>query len=223
MSKPRKLLGTFIFAILAGLCISLGCMVYLAVLDMFTGAKIAGAVLFTIGLFMICTRGYNLFTGKVCYVFDNDLFYALSLPVIWIGNLTGCVLSERLLSLTGISAKISGNAVSLVEAKNSSSLLSLFILGIFCNILIYFAVNGYAKFQHEIAKYLSLFFGVTVFILAGTEHCVADMFYYAASGSLYSSFGDSMLRLLIITCGNIVGGVMIPLIEKLYRKLVPEQ
>ena len=33
--------------------------------------KIFGGVLFTTGLFLICTRGYNLFTGKVGYLFDN--------------------------------------------------------------------------------------------------------------------------------------------------------
>ena len=60
---------------LAGISISLGGTVFLA-----CDSKIVGAVLFSVGLFSICAFGFHLFTGKVCYVFDNDRAYALSLP-----------------------------------------------------------------------------------------------------------------------------------------------
>ena len=58
---------------------------------------------------------------------------------------------------------------------------------------------------HELGKYLVLFFGVMGFILAGTEHCVADMFYFWLSG-LWS--GPAVLRVLIITLGNSAGGLL---------------
>ena len=57
----------FLSAVLAGMCIGFGGLVFL-MLD----NKIVGAALFTIGLFVICTFGFHLFTGKVCYVFQND-------------------------------------------------------------------------------------------------------------------------------------------------------
>ena len=59
-------------------------------------------------------------------------------------------------------------------------------------------------------KYLSLFFGVMVFILCGYEHCVADMFYFTAAG-VWSV--DTVLRLVVITLGNAVGGVLFPLVR----------
>ena len=63
-------------------------------------------------------------------------------------------------------------------------------------------------------KYLALFLGVSVFILCGTEHSVADMYYWSVSGVLYDQPGESLLRILTISLGNVVGGVFLPLMEK---------
>ena len=57
--------------------------------------------------------------------------------------------------------------------------LSLFILAIFCNILIYIAVENYNCNPQEVGRYLAMFLGVVVFIFCGFEHCVADMFYFS--------------------------------------------
>lgn len=73
--------------------------------------------------------------------------------------------------------------------------MSLFILGIFCNLLIFVAVDGFKENPHEIGKYLSLFFGVSVFIICGFEHCVADMFYFSLGtrGQAKCSLPNSLL------------------------------
>ena len=217
----KKYMSIFLYAILAGICIGLGGTVFLRVKDAFTGGNVVGALLFTVGLFTICTRGYNLFTGKACYLFDNKPSYLLTLLVIWIGNLLGCILLALVERATGICGDSGINAVAagMVEAKMSAGLGSLFLLGIICNILIYIAVNGYAKAPHDLGKYLSLFFGVMVFILSGTEHSVADMYYWSVSGVLFSAPGQSLLRILVISLGNVVGGVCFPLVEKAYRNL----
>ena len=86
-------------------------------------------------------------------------------------------------TLTRAGAGLAEKAAGLCEVKLSDSFVSLFFLGILCNILIYIAVEGYGKIQHETGKYLALLFGVMVFILCGTEHCVADMFYFWMAGA----------------------------------------
>ena len=218
----KKYLSIFLYALLAGICIGLGGTVFLRLKDAFTAGNVVGAILFGIGLFTICTRGYNLFTGKACYIFDNKPDYLLTLLVIWVGNLLGCMFLGGIENLTGICGTESGinvTAAGMVAGKMSASYLSLFILGFICNIFIYIAVNGYAKNPHEVGKYLALFLGVCVFILCGTEHSVADMYYWAVSGTLYSQFGQSILRIIIISLGNVVGGVTFPLVEKAYAKL----
>ena len=205
-SVLKQIKSIFPSAVLAGIVIGLGGLVFLS-LD----SKVLGSLFFTVGLFTICTRQLHLFTGKVCYVFENPPAYAAMLPVIWLGNFTGTWLLAKAVSFTRL-ASLSQKAAILCEAKQQDSLLSLFLLGVFCNILIFIAVDGYKENPHTVGKYLALFFGVTVFILAGTEHCVADMFYFGIAGQLGD--GDTLARLLVITAGNICGGVLLPLIKK---------
>lgn len=223
--QMKKHLSVFLYAILAGICIGLGGTVFLRLKDAFTGGNVVGALLFTIGLFTICTRGYNLFTGKACYIFDNKPDYLLTLLVIWVGNLLGCILLAVVERATGICGESGINAVAagMVEGKMAAGYGSLFLLGVICNILIYIAVNGYANAPHDLGKYLSLFFGVSVFILCGTEHSVADMYYWSVSGVLFSDPLQSLLRIVVISLGNVAGGVCFPLVEKAFRKLTAEE
>ncbi|MBR1690297.1 MAG: formate/nitrite transporter family protein [Oscillibacter sp.] len=197
----------FLSAVLAGICIALGGTVYLSLEN-----RIAGAVLFTVGLFTICTQGFHLFTGKVCYIFSNGPAYALDLPVIWLGNLCGAALTAWLERRTRIGGALAERAEALCRAKAEDSFLSILILAVFCNILIYIAVEGFRGEAHPLGKYLSLFFGVAVFLLSGFEHCVAAMYY----GSVAGAWSVSMfLRLLVMTLGNALGGVLFPLARRL--------
>lgn len=197
-----RYLKTFISGIWGGIAIAIGGVAYLSL-----ESKLAGAIFFCVGLFIICTFGLNLFTGKVCYLFEQDRTYALGVPLIWLGNLGGTALVGSLLRATRLSG-LSLRAAEVCESKLTDSYLSLFLLAIFCNILIFIAVDGFKNNPHELGKYLSLFFGVTVFILCGFEHCVADMFYFTAAG-VWSL--NTLLRLLIITLGNALGAVLLPL------------
>ena len=210
----KKVFGTFIKAVLAGFCIGVGGDVFLALLPV---NKMLGAILFTVGLFTICTHGFNLFTGKACYILDNKPSYLGTLVVIWIGNLVGTLIMAGLVHLTRLSGSYVEAAQGLVATKNADSLASLFFLGVMCNVLIYIAVDGYKNNPHEICKYIALFLGVSVFILAGTEHSVADMYYYAVSGEMFR--GDGLLRLVIISLGNVVGGLIIPALKLAAKKL----
>ena len=201
---------TFIGAVLAGIAIGLGGLVFLSVDN-----KVIGSFLFTIGLFTVCTMGFNLFTGKVCYTFQNDTAYKIGLPVIWLGNLAGTGLTAGCAWMTRVAPAVSEKALGLCQTKLGDSYASLFFLGILCNIFIYIGVEGYKSNPHEFGKYLALVFGVMVFILCGTEHCVADMFYFWMAGAWS---GQAVVRLLVITLGNAVGGVLLPLLRGLQNK-----
>ena len=202
MKKTKILLS----AILAGLCVGFGGLVYLPCEN-----RIVGAALFTIGLFCVCTFGFYLFTGKVCYVLQSGPGYALELPVIWLGNLIGTGITAGIANLTRQGPILREKAAALCSVKLSDSLLSLFFLGMLCNIFIYIAVEGFKNNPHELGKYLSLFFGVMVFILSGTEHCVADMFYFWMAG-MWS--GASALAVVVITLGNAAGGILFATMHK---------
>lgn len=207
----KKRLSVFVSGILAGICIALGGTVFLSLEN-----KVIGSMLFTAGLFTICTLGFHLFTGKVCYVFEKDRAYAWDLPVIWLGNLCGTWLSAQALRATRAGAALAEKAMTLCQTKLNDGVLSIFLLAIFCNILIYIAVEGFNKNPHELGKYLSLFFGVMVFILCGFEHCVANMFYFSVAAAWS---GKTLLYLLVMTLGNAVGGVLFPLLRMLKDKI----
>ncbi|MBE6990068.1 MAG: formate/nitrite transporter family protein [Ruminococcaceae bacterium] len=201
-----KQLRTFVYGILAGISISIGGTVFLS-LD----SKVLGALFFTVGLFTVCTFGFNLFTGKVCYVFERDRAYALDLPLIWLGNLCGAWLTAFLERQTRIGEALEAKAQALCEIKLSDELLSIFLLAVFCNVLIFIAVDGYNRNPHEPGKYLALFFGVMVFILCGFEHCVANMYYFSMADAWSLR---TLGYVLLMTLGNSVGGVLIPLLRK---------
>lgn len=196
----------FLLAMLAGMSISIGCVAFLC-----SGNKIVGSLFFVIGLFMVCNFGLNLFTGKVCYSLENKPSYIAKLLLIWIGNFAGAVIMAIVVRATRL-VDVVDAASTIVQTKMTDSILSLFFLGMLCNVLIYLAVHGYKTFENQIAKVLALVFGVSVFVLCGFEHCVADMFYFAFAGA----WSWAMLgRLLIITLGNICGGLLLPAIFKL--------
>lgn len=208
--KFKNLVIDFVLAVCAGLSISIGGMVFVV-----SSSRVAGAIMFCVGLFMVLTLSFNLFTGKVCYALENKFEYLLSLVVIWLGNLVGCVGAGYALRLTRLVAYADA-CQNIVNTKLSDNLLSLFVLGVFCNILIFVAVDGFKKRRSPLGSYLSVFFGVTVFVLCGFEHCVADMFYISFA-NMWS--GRAVVCLLFVTLGNCVGGLLIPSIFKLVQRL----
>ena len=205
-----KRFRTFIGGVLAGISIAIGGTVFLSLEN-----KVLGALFFTVGLFAVCTFGFNLFTGKVCYVFDQNREYALDLPLIWLGNLAGTFLTALAESTTRIGPALAERAQAICAVKLNDGLVSIFFLSFFCNVLIWLAVEGFKNNPHPAGKYLSLFFGVAVFILCGFEHCVANMYYFSAAG-MWS--WKTLAWVLVMTLGNSAGGVFFPLLRKLQQK-----
>ena len=204
-----KKLVVFLYAVLAGVAISIGGVVNLA-----SDSKPVGAALFSVGLFAVCTLGLNLFTGKICYVFDNPPAYAGDCALIWLGNLAGALLAGQALRLTRLTGAVE-KAAGLSQTKLSDGPLSIFLLAVFCNVLIFLAVESYKNNPHQLGKYLGLFLGVVVFVAAGFEHCVANMFYFTAGGAWSP---QAAWYMVLMTLGNGVGGVIFPLCGKLKKR-----
>lgn len=195
-----KLIKEMISAYLAGIAIFLGSMIYLSVDN-----KIIGSLLFSIGLFFVCTMGLGLFTGRICYCLDSNRRINLVLmPIIWIMNFVGAISMASLIKYARIITPLAEGATRLCDVKLYDSDLSLFILGIICNIFIFIGVHEYKYNPHDIGKYLGIILAVMGFILVGSEHCVADMCYIAIAG-YYTK--PMLYKLLIITLGNAVGGI----------------
>jgi len=207
----KDIITYLIKSILAGIMIAIGGTVFLSIEN-----KTIGAIFFAIGLFMICIKELNLFTGKIGYIFDKNLKYTLEVFITLIGNFIGTFISANILKYTRIYSTISTKAISICNVKLDDKLISIFILSIFCGILMYLAVNGYKTLNDSFGKYASIFLGVIVFILCGFEHSIANMYYFSIA-NLWST--NTFLYLLIMVLGNSLGGVFIPLCDKIKNKL----
>lgn len=210
-----KKLADFLYAIMAGAFIAMGGVVFLSLDN-----KIVGAFMFSLGLFAVCTLKYNLFTGKVGYLFCNDVkTYLPWCLMVWVGNLVGSIIVAELVRLTRVAPGIIEKSTKLVQVKADDTLISLFVLGIFCNIMVVHAVDQYLNNPHEIGKYLGIVMSIMVFILCGFEHCIADMFYIQMA-RMWNS--QTIIALIVITLGNVLGGILIPTMRNINTKLISE-
>ena len=196
-------------SILAGIMIGIGGTIYLSLDN-----KIVGSILFAIGLFVIVVYSFNLYTGKIGYLINNfNKKYIRELIITLISNFIGTFFVGFILKYTRIYTMISDKAKTLAEIKLNDTLISILILSFFCGILMYLAVNTYKEVK-DIGKYLAVFLGVIVFILCGFEHCIANMYYFSVS-STWSL--NTLLYLLVMILGNSLGGILIPLCNKLIK------
>lgn len=205
-----KRLNLLLQAILAGICIGVGGVLFLSIEN-----KIVGSFMFTLGLFTICTFKFHLFTGRIGYIVENDIEYAKSLFYTWLGNLIGTSLVAFLISLTRNYETLYLKVFTMCEVKLNDSILSILILSIFCGMLMYIAVDGFKKNEHELGKYIGLFICVAGFILAGFEHCIANMFYFSLA-NVWSL--NTLIYLFVMTLGNSIGGCLLPLCSKMSQK-----
>ena len=191
----------FLRAILAGIAIGLGGCIFMGMVT--SEYKWVGAILFSIGLFTVFTFRLDLYTGKVGYAVENKPSYLVDLVVIILGNFVGALIIGQMIPMPEAAE------VLIVDAKLGGDIdwWRVFCKGVFCGMLMFIAADYY-KTQK---KYLATFVCVPVFILAGFEHSIADMFYFCASGT---STLDAFLFILVVIVGNAVGGILIPLCKK---------
>lgn len=101
-----------------------------------------------------------------------------------------------------------------LQIKLSDNSLYIFIFVVFCNIMIYIAVENDNHHPHETCKYLALFLGAIIFILCGFEHCVANMFYFSLAGAWS---GTAVYQMFFMTFGNTIGGLLLPITRSWIR------
>lgn len=188
---------------LAGIMIAIGGTVFLSIEN-----KVISASLFSIGLFGVLIYNLNLYTGKIGYLITNlNLKYIKELIITLIGNFIGACSVGFILRYTRIYDKIYEKSLILANTKLNDNILSIFILSIFCGLLMYYAVNGFKK-QTDFGKYLVVYLGVAVFILCGFEHCIANMYYFSVA-DIWSLKTLGYTGIMVL--GNSIGSFIIPL------------
>lgn len=194
------------FSMMAGVAISLGGVAYLS-----TG----NALLFPIGLLIVCVYRLYLFTGKVGYFGSNEgHFKVWELFAMWVFNTIGAYLTGIIVGVA--KPELIDAAVALRDKKLDEGFLKLILLGVLCNVMIFLAVDAYKWFSADketlVVGVFALFAFTSTFVFCGFEHCVANAFYFGLAGSRGSDILElavaEIVFLFVNALANAVGGLM---------------
>lgn len=177
-------------SVLSGILIGLGGYANLVV------GGIAGAVLFSVGLLSVIGFCLPLYTGMVSKRESYDDMLALFKVLFF--NFVGADLLAVYIKIFGCSTEVFS---AVAESKLNEPIFMVLFDAIICGICVSIAV----KYRQEIVTILA----VTLFILCGGEHCVADVFYCGLLSNV--SFMDMLHILgfiLVVIIGDTLGGLL---------------
>lgn len=231
-------------AIMAGVMIGMGAAISSVAAHTISDvglARLAAAVVFPVGLMMVILLGAELFTGD-CLVAMSVLDgkqkvrdVVKLLVLVYLGNLVGATLTALLISMSGqlnySAGMLGAYTIKVAVGKVNLSFTEGVVSGILCNILVCAAVLMAMCAKDIAGKLLACFFTIMLFVTAGFEHCVANMYYITAgmlavlnaeyAGLAMNTYGFSaeqigslnvinyfVTNLLPVTIGNILGGVL---------------
>lgn len=216
--------GYVIASMVAGFFIAFGGFVMLTVggnLGTTGAGKLLMAASFAAALSLVVMAGAELFTGNnfvmASAAFSGEVKWgdAIKLWVVcYAGNLVGSLLAAVLFHLTGLAGGVVGEVIATVAAaKMGGTALNLFVKAIFCNMLVCLAVWCGAKMKTESGKLIMIFWCIYVFVVCGFEHSVANMTIMASglldpNGVAGLSIGGYVFNLVIVTIGNMIGGIL---------------
>lgn len=207
----KKLISFIVDGIMSGIFLCIGCAVYMS-----AESKAVGAVLFGLGLFAIINFKFGLYTGKAGYMAIRPPSYIIEVIFTILGNAIGAAIGGTLLGLTRFGGALSEKAADIISAKFADSPLSIFVLAVFCGVLMFTAVEGNRKLAEKGDYVGALFIAIVpvmVFIICGFNHCVADMAYFFISGCAGAE--SAAVYFIFVILGNALGCMLIPLIKKL--------
>lgn len=177
-------------SVVSGVLIGISCMA-----NMKAGGGIIGALFFPVGLIAIILLGVPLYTGRIGYIKKPEELKSLSMMLLF--NMAGA-------AWLGLVYRLRNAYVNVIETKLNKPLIMVFFDAVLCGILIYAAVEGHKRNK----SILAVIFPVSVFVLIGAEHCIADAFYIAA-GIRLENLLYSVLWLAVVVAGNTVGAIVL--------------
>ncbi|HEX5276164.1 MAG TPA: formate/nitrite transporter family protein [Fluviicoccus sp.] len=240
VTKARlPLLPMLMLGILAGAFIGLGSMGFVIVKSDpslgFAVAQLLGGAVFSLGLFLVLVAGAELFTGNNLLVMawaDGKISSSELLRnwlVVSAGNFMGAAGLAFLVFLSR-HAEMNGGAIAAQYLKIAAAKAVLppetaFFRGVLCNVLVCMAVWMAFAGRSVLDKAAAVFLPVTLFVAAGFEHSIANMFFFPmamllqASGTVPAepavTLSGFIGNLVPVILGNLVGGSV--LVGLVYR------
>ena len=204
----KNIIQNIIKSFLAGMLIGLAGFMF--VITKYSGFQVVPALLFPVGLFLICTFSLNLYTGKIGFIFDKEKnIKILDLLIMVIFNFVGAVCIGMLFSF--IYAFADNLALNKFKDLKFVTIILVFIKSTICGMFVYIAVVLFGKSQNEVAKVLGVWIPIFTFAYLGLDHSIANMFYMSA-GNYYNV--TSFVLILVAIVGNSVGAILFDLVKR---------
>lgn len=223
----KSIYNLFILGILAGMFIAFGAVGAIVIWSLSTlpaVGKFLGAAIFPVGIMFVVLAGSELFTGnslmtlgmfkgeyKVRYVMKNW-------TIVYLGNFVGSILlafliyKSNLWGANGTANVIGAKAIAIAEGKVGLSFSAALYRGILCNMVVVLAIWISSSSKDVIGKIFALWFPITLFVLSGYEHSIANMFFISVGMFMGGDVTWStmfMNNLIPVTIGNIIGGAVV--------------
>lgn len=204
-------------------------------------ARLAAAVVFPVGLMMVILLGAELFTGDCLMAMSvSDGKQSMKevirvLVSVYFGNFIGAGVLALLIATSGqlnySGGMLGAYTIKVAMGKVNISFVEGITSGVLCNILVCAAVLMALCAKDVTGKLIAVFFTIMLFVTAGFEHCVANMYYITAGllaklnptyaslameqyGCGLEQLGELSVshflfnNLVPVTIGNIIGGIV---------------
>lgn len=199
-------------------------------------SRLAGALVFTLGLILVVVGGAELFTGNNLLVMawaSHKVPTRLLLrnwTLVYIGNFIGALATAVGFYLSRQwafdSYQVGVTALNIANAKTSLDFIPAFLLAVFCNALVCLAVWLCFSARTTTDKILAIILPVAAFVAGGMEHSVANMYFIPMGLFLKNepavlqaanktteqlanlTWQGFALNLVPVTLGNIIGGAI---------------
>ena len=193
--------------------------------------NIVGSILFSVGLFTVCSLELLLLTGKFGLMFElrQGCDYYLNLIIMLLLNLSSAYGFGYLINyLINLSNSDKSNLYILLAtniSKNKSTLnsindyIKLFVQSMFCGVCVHMAVKCFKIFSLmslKLSGLILLVWFVFMFVYSGFQHCVANCFYF---GQARMFNADVIISVCIGVVGNWLGTLPISILTKRFNKL----
>ncbi|MDV7144258.1 formate transporter FocA [Tropicimonas sp. TH_r6] len=237
--RPRN---AFALAVSAGFFIGIAFIFYTVVTtgnpNMGWGAsKMLGGLAFSLGLMLVVVCGGELFTSTVLTVVakaSGKISWAQlskNWGLVYVGNFVGCICLVAIMQVAKhyefADGQLGLNYMKIAQHKLHHDFAQAVALGLMCNVMVCLGVWMTFSAHSVTDKLLAVTMPVAMFVAAGFEHCVANMFqipmaimtktfagpeFWEATGTTAAAFADLtwsnffLANLLPVTIGNIIGG-----------------
>ncbi len=202
-----------LMAFCSGLTIGIGGTASLLASHIFGNAgKLIGATLFSLGILAIVMFEMKLFTGLISDIPEMGVKNFWKLPVCFVGNMLGVIFTAVLVQFSPLADIVVPKGAEVISVKIFAEMwpIKAFCSAILCGFLITLSIGAvkYAP-RKGLSTTVGVMFPIIVFAFCGFDHSVANTLYVYFLGFSWQAVGYLMMCIL----GNIVGGVILPILS----------